>query len=171
LATGPAHGGDGLVIDADSGTVRLRLTGDLGDGSAVRWSPDSKALVLFDEDRRRVSVWDAATGHRLRERTLGAFWPGLPICSPNGQVMAWNRGFEVGVSDGQGAPLGVLLPFDVFGQLAVTADGHFRGNARVERLIRMVVQKQDGTSETLTPAEFERKYGWKNDPGQVRLAD
>jgi hypothetical protein len=35
----------------------------------------------------------------------------------------------------------------------------------------MVVQKGDGTSATLTPAEFERQYSWKNDPAKVRLTD
>ena len=33
----------------------------------------------------------------------------------------------------------------------------------------MVVQKRDGTTETLTPGEFERKYGFKNEPERVRL--
>jgi hypothetical protein len=42
---------------------------------------------------------------------------------------------------------------------------------RVERLIRMVVQKRDGSSETLPPHEFERKYGFKNEPDKVRLIE
>ena len=70
-----------------------------------------------------------------------------------------------------GRPLGVLLWGERFAQLAVTADGHFRGSARVEREIRMVVQRRDGSSETLTPAEFAQKYGFQNDPAKVRLTD
>ena len=35
----------------------------------------------------------------------------------------------------------------------------------------MVVQKRDGSSETLTPFEFARKYGFKNEPDKVRLTD
>ena len=31
----------------------------------------------------------------------------------------------------------------------------------------MVVQKPDGSTETLTPHEFEQKYGFKNDSAQV----
>jgi hypothetical protein len=34
-----------------------------------------------------------------------------------------------------------------------------------------VVQKRDGTTETLTPREFEQKYGFKNDPEKVRLTE
>jgi hypothetical protein len=34
-----------------------------------------------------------------------------------------------------------------------------------------VVQKRDGTTETLTSSEFERKYGFKNEPDKVRLID
>ena len=63
------------------------------------------------------------------------------------------------------------MPREPFEQLAVTADGHYGGSARVERAILMVVQKRDGTSETLTPPEFEQKYGFKNDPARVRLTD
>jgi hypothetical protein len=33
------------------------------------------------------------------------------------------------------------------------------------------MQKRDGTSETLTPAEFEQKSGFKNEPEKVRLTD
>jgi hypothetical protein len=35
----------------------------------------------------------------------------------------------------------------------------------------MVVQKRDGTSETLTPAEFAQKYGFTNEPDKVRLSE
>jgi hypothetical protein len=91
--------------------------------------------------------------------------------SPDGRVLACAHDSEVYLYEAGGQSLGVLLPFDTFGQLAVAPDGRYRGNARVERLIRVVVQKRDGTTETLTPAEFEQKYGWKNDPEKVRLMD
>jgi hypothetical protein len=51
------------------------------------------------------------------------------------------------------------------------ADGHHRGNARVERSIRMVVQKDDGTTETLTPSDFDHKYGFNNELDKVRLIE
>jgi hypothetical protein len=32
-----------------------------------------------------------------------------------------------------------------------------------------VVLTEDDEQITLTPAEFEQRYGWKNDPSKVRL--
>ena len=93
------------------------------------------------------------------------------VWSPGARVLAQSNGFEIHLCDADGWPLGVLLPGDPFQQLTITADGHYRGTARVDRQIMFVVQKRDGTSETLTPAEFEQRCGWKNDPSKVRLID
>ncbi len=49
-------------------------------------------------------------------------------------------------------------------------DGHFRGTPGAEKELVCVVLTEDGHQETLPPAEFEQKYGWKNDPDKVRLA-
>ncbi len=86
-------------------------------------------------------------------------------------MTARTDGWTVALCDPEGWPVGVLLPDDPFEQLAIGPDGHYRGGARVEHAVRMVVQKPDGTSETLTPREFEQKYGFKNDPDKVRLTD
>jgi hypothetical protein len=114
--------------------------------------------------------WEAATGKQHRAVPLPAFPVVLRAAwSPDGRVLARSRGCMIHLCDDAGQCLGVLLPDDPFAQLAVTPDGHHRGTARVERQIVMVVQRRDGTSETLTPAAFEQKYGWHNDPAQVRL--
>jgi WD40 repeat protein len=172
LAAGPDGQEDALLIDADSGTVRLRLH-PVVRVTAIRWSSDGKEVILLDEENGRSnrSVWDAATGKRLHGQTVSDHWLGAPVWSPNGRMVAFWDPSEITLTDADGQRLGVLLPFDLFGQLAVTADGHFRGSARLERLVRVVVQKRDGSSETLTPAEFEQKYGAKNDPAQVRLVE
>jgi hypothetical protein len=47
-------------------------------------------------------------------------------------------------------------------------DGHYRGALGVEKGIVYVVQTEAG-QELLDPDEFEKKYGWKNDPQRVRL--
>jgi hypothetical protein len=46
--------------------------------------------------------------------------------------------------------------------------GHYRGTSCVENEIRYVVQTERG-QETLTREQFEKTYGWKNDPDRVRL--
>lgn len=48
-------------------------------------------------------------------------------------------------------------------------DGHYRGSPGVEKEIVYIVQTEAG-QEVLTPDEFEKKYGWKNDPQRVRLS-
>jgi hypothetical protein len=157
------------LIDAASGQVRVTVRGGL-----PRWSADGKTVTTIGYPAG-LRVWDSATGRRLRLAPLS--WPcgGLAKIpapwSPDGRVLARNNDCEIHLSDADGQLLGMLLPFDAYGQLAVTADGHYRGSARVEREIMMVVQKRDGTSETLTPAAFEQKYGFKNEPDKVRLTD
>jgi WD40 repeat protein len=55
--------------------------------------------------------------------------------------------------------------------LAISANGHYRGTpqAAADCEVVYIVQTDKG-QETLSPAEMERKYGWKNDPKQVRLS-
>ena len=53
--------------------------------------------------------------------------------------------------------------------LAVHPNGHYRNSPGVEPLLRYVVLTDDEKQITLTPDEFEKKYGWKNDPEKVDL--
>jgi WD40 repeat protein len=66
--------------------------------------------------------------------------------------------------------LGTLIP-DMTGNhwLVVGPDGHWRGSAGVESQIVYVAMLEDGSQQTFTPAEFEKRFGWKNDPGKARL--
>ncbi|HTU18342.1 MAG TPA: protein kinase [Gemmataceae bacterium] len=157
---------DCRLIDAASGAVRLKVQGEL-----PRWSADGKKLVT--NSWWALRGWDAVTGaqqwsvaHSILP-ALGAWWPAG--WSADGRVLARGNGHEIHFCDDDGRPLGVLL----WGErtLVITPDGHYRGAARVERQIRMVVQKSDGSTETLTPRDFEQKYNFKNDPAQVRLLD
>ena len=49
----------------------------------------------------------------------------------------------------------------------LSPEGHFRGSPGVEKELVYVVQTDEG-QETLSPAEFAEKYGWKNDPDKVQ---
>jgi WD40 repeat protein len=156
------------LIDAATGTVRVRVPGE-----AIHWSSDVKSFstAVQTHTGTYVRVWDAAGGKPLRSTRVA----GTPVAhanlawSPDGRALARNRGYGVHLYNDVGHLLGVLVPGDAFGYLAIRADGHYRGNARLERAIRMVVQKRDGTSETLMPAEFEQRYGFKNDAAKLRL--
>jgi len=62
-----------------------------------------------------------------------------------------------------------LLPLSDERGLAVSGAGHFRGtpHARVQREVIYVIQTDRG-QETLTLEQFEKRFGWKNDPARVR---
>jgi WD40 repeat protein len=181
LAAAPAQGNHLQLIDVSSAAVRVKGQSEPGwDVLAIRWSPDSKTFATLDAGPPRLAFhgWDAASGKQLRSMGIGwspsypyVYRSGWSAWSLDGRVLALTGGCQAKLLDSEGHPLGVLLPGEPFAQLTITADGHYRGNARVERQIRMVVQKRDGTSETLTPPEFEQRYGWKNDPAKVRLVD
>ncbi len=49
------------------------------------------------------------------------------------------------------------------------AAGHYRGSRNIERDLIYIAETEDGVQHTLTPEEFAKKYGWKNDPDRVRL--
>jgi hypothetical protein len=54
-------------------------------------------------------------------------------------------------------------------ELIVSPEGHYRGTEGIDDHVVYVAVTADGRQETLTPAEFEAKYVWKNDPTKVRL--
>jgi len=66
--------------------------------------------------------------------------------------------------------LGTVVPLRHEDRLLVSADGHYNGTSNVERLLTYVVLTDSGEQLTLTPEEFAKRYHWKNDPSQVRLA-
>jgi WD40 repeat protein len=172
LVAGPPGVGKCFVIDATSGAVLAKTLADVGFLRCLRWSADGKTFATF-QSAGRLELWDAATGEHRRFVELcqlpGGVYPA--VWSRDGRVLARGNGFEIHLSDADGLPLGVLLPGEPFQQLTITADGQYRGTARVDREIMVVVQRRDGSSETLTPAVFEHSYGWHNDPAKVRLIE
>lgn len=53
--------------------------------------------------------------------------------------------------------------------LMLSPEGHYKATPDIERDLVYVVHTDQG-QETLTPEEFSRRYGWKNDPSRVRLS-
>ena len=67
--------------------------------------------------------------------------------------------------------LGTLIPKMTGNHwICIGPDGHYVGSAGVEKHIVYVTVTDDGKQETYTPAEFARRYGWKNDPSKARFA-
>lgn len=171
LTAGPTEQNECLLIDAESGKVRLKAQANGGRHHirSIRWAPDGTTFSSIDRGEFQ-RVFDAVTGKQLRVRPISLPY-GEYRWSPDGKVLACSTLYDIHLYDENFWPLGILLPGEPFEQLTVTPDGHYQGSNRVERALRVVVQKRDGTTETLTPREFEQKYGFKNEPAQVRRID
>jgi hypothetical protein len=67
-----------------------------------------------------------------------------------------------------GASLGTIT-FVNDAVLYVSGEGHYRSSSPIDKDLVYLVQTEKG-QETLTPDEFAQRFGWRNDPSQVRLA-
>ena len=71
------------------------------------------------------------------------------------------RGFSGGIQRK------LTLRFDEEQALASTPSGHYRGSPGIDEHLVTLALTDDGSQLTLTPAEFAKRFGWKNDAGQV----
>ncbi|MBL8827326.1 MAG: SUMF1/EgtB/PvdO family nonheme iron enzyme [Planctomycetaceae bacterium] len=80
--------------------------------------------------------------------------------------IGWIRGYNVETDQ----PLGVIMPAIIGNNwLVVGPEGHYNGPKGIEDHLVYVAQTDAGEQVTLSPAEFSKRYGWKNDPAQARL--
>jgi WD40 repeat protein len=133
---------------------------------AVAWSADGATLLSAGEEGT-LRTWDAGQGLPLRV-VAGA--GGYGSFSPDHRLLASQLAntFRVWRTD-TGRLLGTLVPLPDRQALLVSPDGHYAGPPGVEKQLVYVVTT-DQRQYVLDPEEFAKKYGWKNDPGRVRLA-
>jgi WD40 repeat protein/serine/threonine protein kinase len=157
------------LVDAKTGELGLKLPTNEVYGAA--WSPDGKRLAIAfpgEADKNgvwHIPLWDVATGEEVRrlERVCLSTFASL-AWSPDGKRIAACAGQTVQLWDAaSGKSEGVIFPNPHFHGLTIRPDGHYRGNFKVAEEIVIVVQKEDGNTETLPPAEFAQKYKWKNE--------
>jgi WD40 repeat protein len=143
--------------------------------NSVAVSPDG--LTLATTGFLGAWLWDVESGqprHSLMghptwyEATFNPIWgawspDGLALATwaPDGTIRLWNAA--------SGQPRALLLGLDNQQGVAISPDGHYRGTPQIERRLVYIVQTEQG-QETLTPEEFAKKYGWRNDPARVRLS-
>jgi WD40 repeat protein len=165
------------VLDAVSGKILWSRAGPHGfvmghPNYSLAWSADGWKLACGD-DFGRVRVRDAATGNLVQEmpgRHGGGWIVGLGW-SANGKTLM-SAGVEGVVrfwDADKGRSAGVLLPMQKDQYLILSPEGHFQGSLKIEEQIVYVVLTEEGEHLLLKPAEFARKYGWKNDPARVVL--
>jgi serine/threonine protein kinase/WD40 repeat protein len=171
-------GRSALVTPTETETYRLR---DLASGKETAaltfghsiylaypvWTADGRMLAFAHYGG--IELWRSDLRERVRQLPSG-YGMGQLTLSGDGKLIAGSTGDRlIFWETGSGRLRGTLLLGRRNNGLALTPEGYYTGNVQVERGIVVVVQKEDGTQELMEPAEFERKYGWKNDPARVRL--
>jgi hypothetical protein len=53
--------------------------------------------------------------------------------------------------------------------MMIAPAGHYRATELADRFLVYVVQTDDGGQITLSPEEFGKRYGWRNDPDKVAM--
>jgi hypothetical protein len=170
LASG---GADGTVLLWDASGHPLATLkepqGLLGPVSALAWRTDGQTVAALGANHT-VCFWDVGSGALVG--TSPAL-PGSGWFSPDARMLA-TRGDQTAVQIGEtetGRVRGALVmlrPGQPGDFLAITPDGHYRGNAALDRDLVFIVQTEGG-QEMLFADEFAQKHGWKNDPEQVQL--
>ena len=114
LATNPEPSPDGEWIVFDShgstqedifiiksdGTGLRQLTNDAYKDRAPRWSPDGKQIAFFSDRLGKYTGWVInADGGNLRQATepVEQTWAQLPVWSPDGENLLFNRSFSLPV--------------------------------------------------------------------------
>ena len=69
-----------------------------------------------------------------------------------------------------GEPLLTIVSLRDGQHLAISPDGHYRSSPGVEKGLIYVAMTDSGEQITVTPEEFSKRYGWKNDPQSVKPA-
>ena len=133
--------------------------------SAMAWSPDG-ATLLGNSDYNESFLYDRTTRiHRRLGYSLRPQW--LPdnrrlISEGFGSVEIW------GLDARTSRLTGTLFPTVTGGDqpLVISAEGHYRGPSPS---VLHVAQTESGSLLTLSAAQFEKRFGWKNDPDRATL--
>ena len=134
----------------------------------VAFSPDSKHLVSCDKDGY-IAVWD------LDDKGNNVAW----FRGPNWHVQWMRDSKTIAVASGSGvwfygidpvARKAIYTPMPDGQGVLISSNGHYSGTPGVQK--NLIYQAVTLLGQlTLTPEEFEKRFGWKNDPTKVKLID
>ncbi len=156
------------VLDVDTST-KLGWYPYAGDVTSLAWSPDGSVLVVGGSDG--LVELRSGDGEKVLHRARVHGWPVSALAwSPDGKTLAcYSRGQTRFLDPATGQLGTVLVPLGTEKSLAISPEGHYLSiPANLTRELVYVVETDQG-QETLTPQEFERRFGWKNDPSKVKL--
>ena len=153
------------IFDTASGK-ELRTIEQKAGLDAIAWLPNGRAIALHTARDQALRILDADTGEVTKETqqmpagVFGSDGTTYSYLEPDGTVRVLDT------LSGELQQTIVYLPNDRW--LAISPEGHWCGSPGVENDILYVAETEQG-QETITPAEFAKKYGWKNDPSKVTL--
>jgi len=139
----------------------------------IEWR-NANTLVLYTNNEQ-LALYDAASGELLRSYRYP--WERHPFWSVHYESHFGTAGrYFVSRQWGNNARLldttngwveSIVRYWDA-GFLHVGATGHYDASANVAPNVMYVVELDSGDQLNLTPAEFEKRFGWQNDPSRVR---
>lgn len=155
------------VLDVAAGKVVPfhRNQPGIGSRDVMAWSPDG-ATLLGTADYNESFLYDRTSRiHRRLGYSIRPQW--LPdsrrvLCDGFGSLTLW------GLDTRTSQLLGTVFPALSVGDqpLVISTDGHVRGPPRS---VLYVAQTESGSLLTMTPSQFEKRFGWKNDPDKATL--
>ena len=130
-----------------------------GDGKHHLLGAQFGDVIAFGDDwsrRKLIGVFGASSRRFLADNRRIVF-------------QDWNN-FLTGYDAETGKRLGTLIPGLADKHwICIGPSGHYAGSVGVEEHFVYVAMTDDGRQETYSPAEFARRYGWKNDPAKARF--
>ncbi len=157
-----------VPLDVDSGTFGPMERFSNGAGPTfLNASPDGQRLLV-----REGYGWTYLRGAEADDRPLlgqllGETVQWLPDSRRFvGSESSWAVAYDTQTK----RQLGRLFPL-LLGDhwLCIGPTGHYRGSDGVEDQLIYVAQLDDGSQITLSPAEFSKRFNWKNDPEKATL--
>jgi WD40 repeat protein len=140
-----------------TGFLPVQLAAARGASVLAVGANDAAVTVNLTKERR---FWSVGQMHGSMQQLA---W------LPDGdRLLSWAGTTAQGYSVVANRKLGTLIA-GIEGEqwLMVGPDGHYRGSEGIEKHIVYVALHEDGSMKTYAPAEFQDKFGWKNDPNRA----
>jgi serine/threonine protein kinase/WD40 repeat protein len=154
------------VLDPAQGKVVWSVA--VSECQAVAWTENHQCVRTIDRNGI-IKRWDLNQPIAVEEVRLpmtlscrAQFLPGAATVmmkpagmNDRGTFWFWNTA--------TGQPLGTLVILTGGKHLFISPEGHYSGSAGIEKELVYVAQTAEG-QEMLSPAEFSKRFGWKNNP-------
>lgn len=171
VGKGGAPGGYVAFFNLTTRKLEYKVPAGTSEVDSLAFSPDGQTLAIGFHRSGTLKLFSADGKKELRT-ILVHLWPVTVLAwSPDSKVLAsGSKADVVRLWDPDtGQPLAAIVPLEEGKGLTISADGHYHGVPQnMEQTLVYVVQTATG-QETLTPSEFSKRHGWKNDPGKVKL--